>query len=48
MGLEFFLRAITADNDAEMLRVLKEYDEVLETARALQDLAHEDDLVAAG
>ena len=48
MGLEYFLRAITADNDSEMLRVLDEYAEVLETARALESLSREDDMVAAG
>lgn len=48
MGLEYFLRAIFADNDAEMHGVLEEFDETLETARELEQLAQEEPALATG
>jgi len=46
MGIQYLLKAITANNDDDMLQILDEFDEVLELARALETASYSETLPA--
>ncbi len=48
MGLEYFLRAINAGSEHEMLQVLDEFDRNIESARETARFSAYEPLVAAG